>query len=122
MSKNTQNNKTDVTNVTLSDKKKKFLEILEENNFNVSETCKLNNISRQTYYRWLKDEKFSQLANDLKEVETDGVESALHKLINAGNPAAIIFYLKTKGKNRGYIEKQEFEVIKPISEINFDEL
>jgi hypothetical protein len=32
----------------------------------------------------------------------------LHKQIQDGNPTSTIFYLKTKGKKRGYIERQEF--------------
>jgi len=31
----------------------------------------------------------------------------LHKQIGEGNTSATIFYLKTKGKNRGYVERQE---------------
>jgi hypothetical protein len=31
----------------------------------------------------------------------------LFKLIKEGNVAATIFYLKTQGKQRGYIERQE---------------
>jgi hypothetical protein len=31
----------------------------------------------------------------------------LFDLINNGNVAATIFYMKTKGKRRGYVEKQE---------------
>ena len=44
-------------------------------------------------------------------------ESHLHKLIRDGNPAATIFFLKTKGKNRGYVERQEIAVAekKPLS-------
>ena len=42
--------------------------------------------------------------------------------INNNENIAIIFYLKTKGKQRGYIEKQEVEVVRPISEVLFDEL
>ena len=29
---------------------------------------------------------------------------------DAPNPSSIIFYLKTKGKKRGYVEKQEVEL------------
>jgi len=37
--------------------------------------------------------------------------------VKEGNPAATIFFLKTKGKKRGYIERQEIEVTerKPLS-------
>ena len=42
-----------------------------------------------------------------RRVGLDNAESALHKLINEGNPTAIIFYLKTQGKGRGYVERQE---------------
>jgi len=47
----------------------------------------------------------------------DFAEHHLHKLISQGNPAATIFLLKTKGKGRGYVERQEIEVAekKPLS-------
>lgn len=37
----------------------------------------------------------------------DMAEGKLLKLINEGNLSAIIFYLKCKGKGRGYVERQE---------------
>ncbi len=39
----------------------------------------------------------------------DFMESRLLKAIDKGNVTAIIFYLKTKGKDRGYIEPQEID-------------
>ena len=122
MGKNTQNKKTNCTNLTLSDKKRKFLEILEKKEFNISEACKSRKISRQTYYDWLNtDDEFSQSCKDLEEADMDNTESALRVLIKEKNPAAIIFKLKTKGRKRGYSESMELEISKPISEVRFDD-
>ena len=47
--------------------------------------------------------------DDIKEARHDAVEMKLHDQIDSGNVAAIIFYLKTQAKHRGYVEKQIVE-------------
>ena len=119
MSENTQNTQNNRTNRTTSDKKRNFLQALENKEFNISEACKSINIGRQTYYDWLKDDEFKEKVDDLKESDLDFTESALRKLIKKGTVIATIFKLKTKGKDRGYIEKQEVQIIKTIDEIEY---
>ena len=103
-------------------KREKFLKSLELKNGNISQACKAINISRQTFYAWSEDEDFKIKAENVKESLLDLAESKLMENINNNENIAIIFYLKTKGKQRGYIEKQEVEVVSPISEVLFDEL
>jgi len=84
----------------------------------VSTACKAAGISRDTHYRWMKeDSEYKASVHELSEVALDFAESHLHKLIKDGNPAATIFFLKTKGKGRGYVERQEIAVAekKPLS-------
>lgn len=76
----------------------------------VTTACKEVGISRQTHYEWYKeDEEYRKAVEDVGDVALDFAESMLHKQIQDKDTAATIFYLKTKGKKRGYIEKQEFE-------------
>ena len=83
----------------------------------VTTACKTVGISRQTHYNWLNDPDYAAAIEDVSEVAVDFAESHLHKLIKDGNPAATIFFLKTKGKGRGYVERQEIAVAekKPLS-------
>tara|TARA_R110002020_G_scaffold384668_1_gene595667 strand:+ start:2526 stop:2897 length:372 start_codon:yes stop_codon:yes gene_type:complete len=123
MPKNKQKTNSDSTISTLSDKKENFLEILELNSGNVSKSCKKANIGRQTYYQWREaDQEFADACVDVKEGLLDFAESQLQGLIKENNVIATIFFLKCKGKKRGYTEKQELELVKPISDIEFDEL
>ena len=122
MGKNTQNKKTNGTDGTLSDKKRKFIKQLTENLGNVSQTCTELNIGRRTYYHWLEDEEFEVAVRDAEESLLDESEFQLMSAIKSGNLTAIIFHLKTKGRKRGYNESMQIEVSKPISEINFDEV
>jgi len=89
-------------------KKKAILEALEKSLGVVTTACKNVGIGRTTYYQWLKDdEEFATQVKDIDEVALDFAESKLHKQIADGNVTATIFYLKTKGKHRGYIERVE---------------
>ena len=83
----------------------------------VTTACKTVGITRQTHYNWLQDPDYAAAIEDVGEVAVDFAESHLHKLIKDGNPAATIFFLKTKGKGRGYVERQEIAVAekKPLS-------
>jgi hypothetical protein len=102
---------------------------------NVTEAAEKIGIRRETHYAWLKDDaEYSAAVASLKNVALDFAESQLKKLMegaerqalthdgeivtikDAPNTSAIIFYLKTQGKQRGYIERQELSTeIKSIN-------
>lgn len=64
--------------------------------------------SRRTIYRYLKESASVQEAlADSREERHDFVENKLMTAIDEGNVTAIIFYLKTQCKDRGYIERTE---------------
>ena len=94
---------------TKSDTQKKaMLRALESSLGVVTTACKSVGIARQTHYRWMmEDEEYAAMVKDVSNVTLDFAESKLHESIMDGNIAAIIFYLKTKGKIRGYVERQE---------------
>ena len=88
--------------------KKAILEALEQSLGVVTTACKKVGIGRTTFYQWLKDdEEFEKQVDDISNITLDFAESQLHKQIKDGNTSATIFYLKTKGKKRGYVERQE---------------
>ena len=88
------------------DKKKKFMVAFKESKAIVTVSCITTGISRQTFYNWMEnDEAFKLEVEDARELQIDFVESKLLDMIEAGDTTAIIFYLKTRGKNRGYNEK-----------------
>lgn len=89
-------------------KKKAMVKALENSLGVVTVACKNVGIGRTQYYQWLKDDaEFKKEVEDIKEIAIDFAESQLHQQIKGGNTSATIFYLKTKGKSRGYIETQE---------------
>jgi hypothetical protein len=91
--------------------KKAILQALEKSLGVVTTACKKVGIGRTQYYNWLKDdEEFAKEVDDIQNIALDFAESQLHKQIGDGNTSATIFYLKTKGKKRGYIERVEQSV------------
>ena len=45
--------------------------------------------------------------DDARETMVDNVESALYREVLNGNVTAMIFWLKTQGKRRGWVERTE---------------
>ena len=93
-------------------KKRAFIEQFRKSLGNITMACKSAEIDRSTYYRWLdEDQAFAEMVADVNEESIDFAESSLMKQINSGDTTATIFYLKTKGKKRGYVEKTETESV-----------
>ena len=99
--------------------------ILEDKYGSCSPTTVSNYIKRHSSLQKVQDEITNQTL--------DLAESKLIQLIKDGDKTAILFYLKCKGKDRGYIEKPEIEfyqqnnlasvAIKPdMSELDDDQL
>lgn len=88
--------------------KKAVIEALEKTLGIVTQACKMAGVGRSTFYKWMDDdEEFRKQVQDIDNVVLDFVESKLHKQIDGGNPTSTIFYLKTKGRKRGYIETKD---------------
>jgi len=91
-------------------KKKSMISALERSLGVVTIACKEVGIARKTHYEWYKeDEDYRNAVDDLVDVALDFAESMLHKQIQEKDTTATIFYLKTKGKKRGYIERSEID-------------
>lgn len=109
--------------------KKAMIEALEKSLGIVTTACKSVGINRSTHYEWIKqDEEYKKEVIGIEDIALDFAESKLHKSIEKGSDTATIFFLKTKGKKRGYIERVEnvnenINIEKPpiFSEASLDE-
>lgn len=71
-------------------------------------------------------EKFPDKLSDIREETIDIAEGVLHELMD-GDDARVKadvakFYLKTIGKNRGYVEREEHDVKLNVNELSDEEL
>src|SRR5512146_1894378 len=65
-------------------------------------------VTRQTVYRYVNNyATIKDAVDDEREIWIDFAEHELIKAIQKGNIQAIMFFLKTVGKVRGYVERSE---------------
>jgi|32_taG_2_1085360.scaffolds.fasta_scaffold03787_3 hypothetical protein len=111
--------------------KAKMLEALEKTNGVVSRASRIAKIDRSTHYDWTNpnssryDPDYHNAVDEIQDFALDEVEDALFSQIKDGSTAATIFYLKTKGKKRGYIERQEIHTTSKdpdLSQLTTDEI
>lgn len=93
-----------------------FLEALKASAGLVTQACKKVGIgSRKTLYEWRSkdpafDAAWEEASKEASEMALDLAESALMRNIQAGDTKAIKFYLRCKGKPRGYDLRQEIDL------------
>lgn len=92
-------------------RKRKFLKALRENHGIVTKAVESTKIPARTHYNWLKaDEDYAHEVAEIEDVALDEVENKLFDRVDKGDTTAIIFYLKTKGKRRGYTEEKQINL------------
>jgi len=75
--------------------------------------------TRKTIYNYLdKYPELKEILQDIKEQYLDMAEAKLIEKIRAGATPELLFYLKTQGKSRGYIEKQQIDLSSNDEQIN----
>jgi len=90
--------------------KEKLLEALEQSLGIVTPACKAVGISRDRFYEYCKtDSEFKRKVDDINEVTVDFVENQLLKAIKDGDAKAIMFFMKYKGRKRGYTNTLDIE-------------
>jgi hypothetical protein len=88
--------------------KAKMIHCLTENKGNVTNASKAVGIAPKTHYEWCKnDDDYKTEVDAVLNVAIDYVENKLFERIEQGDTTATIFYLKTIGKRRGYVERAE---------------
>ena len=83
-------------------KRRNFIKTLKDNLGILSKTLVETGVDREDYYDWLEEVEFYNEVQTIEENSVDYVENKLLEEIEGGNISAITFYLKTKGKDRGY--------------------
>lgn len=74
----------------------------------VAPAAELLGVERRSLQRAIARYNLQDLQRQLREeVIGDIAELRLFEAIKEGKPWAVAFYLKTLGKNRGYVERQE---------------
>lgn len=111
MSKNKEDT-ADKVSKKLNKKQKLFLEAFASRcACNVTATCKAVAISRRAYYKWLENNPTFREEVELEQDSLlDFAETQLQENIKEGKEASIFFFLKTKGKKRGYVEALEQKI------------
>jgi len=102
--------------------KKNVLKNLEKYFGILSPALKDTGASYYLHNKWIsEDPEYAKKIDEITQMSIDYVEGKLIQLIKEGDRTCIIFYLKCKAKDRGYVEKYQIDqnIIEPIK-INYN--
>lgn len=84
--------------------------LLEKNKGNVAAVARRFGVSRGTILNRVNESPTLQKAlADARESMLDNAESVLYKKVLEGSTPELLFFLKTQGRSRGYVERLEQE-------------
>ena len=94
--------------------KKRVLEALDKSLGIVTTACANAGVSQTQFYEWRRsDANFAEAVKAIDNKQLDFVEGKLLQNIKDNDTQSILFYLRTKGKSRGYTERTELQVEVP---------
>lgn len=89
-------------------RKKKLIKAMLKNKGLVTYACKAAGLGTNTFYLYYNgDPAFKKACDACQDINLDNAESKLQDHIDNDNWSCLMFYLKCKGKKRGYVERQE---------------
>lgn len=75
---------------------------------NLAAVARAFGVSRQAVWKFVQEhDSLKETAAEARETMLDNAESSLQRAVISGEAWAVCFYLKTQGKARGYVERQE---------------
>lgn len=94
-----------------TDRNKKLMVVALEKSLGIVTTaCKATGLSRDSHYDWYNsDPKYKAAVDEVANITKDFVESKMMASIQSGSDTMMIFFAKTKMKDRGYSERIEIE-------------
>jgi hypothetical protein len=91
--------------------KEKLIKALIKHLGIVSKACEEVGISRNQFYIYCRtDAAFKEEVDDINEITLDFVEDKLFQNIKQGDRASIMFYIKYKGRKRGYVDSSDVNI------------
>ncbi len=126
MSDKVKHTKKNAKELLTDNNKKALIDAMQKSMGVITEACKVANVSRSSFYLYYNsDPIFQKACDECEHIALDFAESQLYKQIKEGSTTATIFYLKTKGKQRGYVERQQIDINKgqpDLSHLSSDDL
>ena len=82
--------------------------LIDQFSGNIAMIARALDVSRGTVWNRVQESATLQTKlKDAREATIDNVESGLYKKALSGDTTCMIFFLKTQGKHRGWVERQE---------------
>lgn len=91
--------------------KKRLIDAMKKYHGIVTRACEVVGISRNQYYVYYNtDSKFKEQIDEMDDYNLDIVEDKLFQNIMDRDKSSIFFYLKYKGRKRGYVDSSDLNI------------